>query len=494
MVKAVISGGSYRNELKIPNFEAPSEQVGVPSVCGCTWLCARSIHGHRFLLLAVGLDFSNLVLYFFDLVAYAEDFLWGYVGAPLIVVVGLYLSFKSRFVQVRKFPAIVHRFIGYLTYNNREHAGVHPLKAFFAAVGGCIGIGNIVGVCTAVQFGGPGALFWVWFTALMGMMFKYSEVYLGIRFREQLPDGQYRGGPMYFLRRAYKGALLPLTVAVLLCVYGVEVYQFRVITKSITDNFQWNEQLTVMILLFLVIFASSGGVRRVGAISGAIIPLFIFIYVGMGIYVLYDHIWNLPQKIAEVFVTAFTGHAAVGGFVGSTMMLAMSHGVRRGAYSGDVGIGYSSVIHSQSSVTRPQNQASLVIFDMFLDSFVICTMTIMIILVTDVWQMPIEAGMLVQTALSAYFPYMHYFMPLFLFILGYSTINAYFVVGLDCAAYISPFYGRSFFYVYAVSALLFFSFAETAQAMSVMAIVGCILLVINCSGIFKLRHEINFDV
>jgi len=441
----------------------------------------------------VALGLTDFYTHFFYVIGRTEDFLWGYLGAPIIIFLGLYLSWKSRFVQVRKFHVVVSRFLGYLTYKNREHAGVHPLKAFFAAVGGCIGIGNIVGVCIAVQLGGPGALFWIWFTSLMGMMFKYAEVYLGIHYRERLADGQYRGGPMYFLRRAYRSSFLPMTVAGLLCIYGVEIYQFRVITQSLTDNFHWNEQITVLLLLFLVMFASSGGVKRVGAISGAIIPLFIFIYTAMGIYVLYDNIYVLPQKIGEVFISAFTGHAAMGGFIGSTMMLAMSHGIRRGAYSGDVGIGYSSVIHSQSSVTKPQNQASLVIFDMFLDSFVICTMTILIILVTDVWLMPIESGMLVQTALSAYFPYMNYFMPVFLFILGYSTINAYFVVGLNCAAYIFPKYGQHLFYVYAAFALVFFSFAETNQAMSVMAIVGCLLLIINCTGIIKLRREIKFD-
>lgn len=441
----------------------------------------------------VPLSAVDLQNQFFEFLALTEDFLWGYLGAPVIVFLGLYLSWKSSFVQVRQFPSVISRFLGYLSYKNHKHAGVHPLKAFFAAVGGCIGIGNIVGVCTAVQLGGPGALFWIWFTALAGMMFKYAEVYLGIKFREHLPDGQYRGGPMYFLKKAYQGSFLSVAVAVLLCIYGVEIYQFKVVTQSLTSNFEWNEQMTVLLLLFLVMFASSGGVRRVGAISGTIIPLFIFTYVGMALYVLYDNLELLPEKIVQVFVSAFTGHAAVGGFAGSTIMLAMSHGVRRGAYSGDIGIGYSSVIHSQSSVTQPQNQASLVIFDMFLDTFVVCTMTILIIVVTEAWQMPIEAGMLVQTALSAYFPYMDYFMPIFLFILGYSTINAYFIVGLDCAAYLFPVHGRRLFYVYAASALLFFSFVETSQALSVMAIVGCLLLLINAAGIIRLRDHVKFD-
>lgn len=388
---------------------------------------------------------------------------------------------------------MVGRFFGYLTYRNPDHEGVHPLKAFFASVGGCIGIGNIVGVCTAVQIGGPGALFWIWITATLGMMIKYSEVYLGVRFRVTKENGEYRGGPMYYLKRAYRSPFWPLVSAFLLCIYGVEIYQFRVVAVSIMQNFHFNEVGTVIVLLCLVIFASKGGVQRVGTISSVIIPFFVIIYVFMGSWVIIGNIHLLPEVLGDVFVSAFTGHAAVGGFVGSTLMVAMSQGIRRGAYTGDVGIGYSSVIHSETSVMIPEKQASLVILDMFLDTFIVCTTTILIILVSGVWDQPVEAGMLVQMALGEHFPYMHFFMPLFLFLLGYSTINAYFVVGQNCAEYLSPKWGRKAFYLYAVIALVFFSFAETRQALAVMAITGCLLLIINCYGIFKLRREIKFD-
>ncbi|MEC7840447.1 MAG: amino acid carrier protein [Chlamydiota bacterium] len=429
----------------------------------------------------------------FYLVEYLENFLWDYLGVPIIVFLGLYLTWLSGFAQVRYFPVIVKRFVSYISVQDNAK-GVHPLKVFFASVGGCIGIGNIVGVCTAIQIGGPGALFWVWVTAFIGTMLKYSEVYLGVRYRESQGDRGYRGGPMYYLRRVYSSSFFPSAFAFLLCIYGVEVYQFRVVAQSITDNFDVNLYLVVAILLFLVIFASYGGVRRVGTISSTIIPIFIAVYVFVGGWVIFANIYALPSLLAEVFVTAFTGHAAAGGFLGSSIMMAMSQGIRRGAYTGDVGIGYSSVIHSQSSVEEPEKQASLVIFDMFLDTFVVCTTSILMILVTGVWERPMEASMLVQTALSHYFPYMHYFMPIFLFILGYSTINAYFVVGVNCAEYLSPRYGRKLFYGYATTALIFFSFAETKDALAVMAVVGCLLLLINCYGIFKLRNSINFNM
>jgi AGCS family alanine or glycine:cation symporter len=172
----------------------------------------------------------------------------------------------------------------------------------------------------------------------------------------------------------------------------------------------------------------------------------------------------------------------------------MSHGIRRGCYTGDVGVGYASVIHSESSAQVPEKQAALAIFDIFLDTFVVCTTSLFLILATGIWHEPIEAGMLVQMALGEYFPYMSFFMPLFLFMLGYNTINAYFCVGLKCAEHLSPQWGRLAYYAYAVVVLLIFSFMGTSQAQTVMAIAGVSLLMINGTGIFFLRHEISFNL
>jgi AGCS family alanine or glycine:cation symporter len=424
-----------------------------------------------------------------------ENLMWTYVGVPIVIFIGLYLSIKSNFFQIRHLPTVFKTFFGFLRVrSSADDRGVHPLKAFFAAVGGCVGIGNIVGICTAVQLGGPGALFWIWMTALAGMILKYSEVYLGLRYRVPNGKGGYNGGPMYFLPRVFKQSWVPMLVCLLLCIYGVEVYQFSVITTSITTNWGINSYVVIAILLGLVIFAGSGGVRRVGSISSKSLPIFVFIYVGMGAWVLLNNLTVLPAVFKEIFISAFTGHAALGGFAGAGIIATMSHGIRRGCYTGDIGVGYASVIHSESSVQVPEKQASLAIFDIFLDTFIVCTTSLFLILSTGIWHEPIEAGMLVQTALGQYFPYMHFFMPLFLFMLGYNTINAYFCVGLKCAEHLAPRWGRSIYYGYAVVALLIFSFMGTAQAQTVMAIAGVSLLIINGIGIFMLRHEISFNL
>lgn len=431
---------------------------------------------------------------FFAYLETVENFVWEYAGFPAIMLLGLYLSIQSNFVQIRKLPAVVKTFIGFLTYSDRNKTGVHPLKAFFACVGGCVGVGNIVGICTAAQIGGPGALFWIWITAIAGMMIKYAEVFLGLLTR--VPDGKggYNGGPMYFMQRVFKTRFVPNLVGLLLCVYGVEVYQFSVVTHSISSNLDINLYVVTFVLLGLVIFAGSGGVQRVGSISSTIIPFFVILYMAMGGWVLIQNFNAIPSILKSVFASAFTGQAAFGGFVGSTMIQTISQGIRRGCYTGDVGIGYASVIHSESSTQVPEKQASLAIFDIFLDTFLICTTSVMVILVTGLWHEPMEASLLVQSALGKYFPYMHFFMPLFLFLLGYSTINAYFCVGLKCAKLLGPKRGHIYYYGYAVFVLMVFSFVDTTQAQSVMAIVGGLLLILNCYSIFKLRDQISYNL
>lgn len=430
----------------------------------------------------------------FSYLAVFEDTLWVVIATPMILLLGLYLTISSNFFQLRKLPLIAKNFWALLTKRDSGGRGVHPLQAFFASIGGCVGLGNIAGISTAVQLGGPGALFWIWMASIAGMLVKYGEVFLGIRYRVPNETGGYNGGPMYFLAKAFRSAWLPGAACVILCIYGVEIYQFRLVTESIANNWNLNYYAVIAVLLGLVLFAGSGGVRRVGNISGALIPLFVFCYVGMVLWILIQNLGEIPNVFGQVFSMAFSDSAMIGGFAGSTLMLTISHGVRRACYCGDLGIGYASVIHSESNVKLPQQQASLVIFELFLDTFIICTSSVVLVLVTGVWHSPIGAEMMVQTALSQYFPYMDLFMPVLFFLLGYSTINAYFCVGLKCADFLSPKRGRILYFVYAVAALLLFSFVEVIQAQMVMTIASGLLLIVNCLAIFKLRHEISYDL
>lgn len=429
----------------------------------------------------------------FDSLTLLDSFFWGYIAFVLILFLGCYLTIQARFFQIRAFPATLKTFFHFLGKSSKDHRGVHPLKVFFASVGGMIGIGNVVAIVTAIQIGGPGALFWVWTAALIGTVIKYSEIFLGLKHRVKNDRGGYDGGPMYFLKHAFKLRWIPILIASLLCVYGVEIYQFSVITESLSSNFNLNRQLVIGVLLALVIYASYGGVPRVGKICSIIMPFFMVLYVSMSLWIIFQEINLLPAILKSVFVSAFTGHAAIGGFAGSTVILAIQHGISRAAYSSDIGIGYDSIIQSESNTVHPERQARLAILGVCIDNLV-CTMSILVVLITGVWKAvdPIQASELVQTALSLYFPYMHIFMPVFIFIVGYSTMIAYFCVGIKCARFLYPKNGAKFYIAYGIAALIFFSFFSQTQALLVMSLSGALLLIINLIGIFILRNQIEF--
>lgn len=426
---------------------------------------------------------------------FLDNSLWSFLALPGIMLLGAYFSYRSKFVQIRYFPSIIKTFFSYLIHKHHDNdGGIHPLKVFFASIGGCIGIGNIVAICTAVQIGGPGSLLWIWVTAILGSIIKYSEIYLGIRYRISNGKGGYHGGPMYFLSRAFKSNTVPKIVALLLCVYGVEIYQFGVIANTVTTNFAVDRTWVVLGLLVLVIGVSSGGIQRVGHLSSFMIPVFILCYLSMGAWVLYSNFETLPGILSTIIQSAFTGHAAAGAFAGSGLMLAISQGIRRGCYSGDVGVGYASVIHSESRENHPEKQAALAIFDIFIDTFMVCTTSILIVLVTGVWQEQMDASLLIQTALGQHFPFMEIFMPVFLFLLGYTTITAYFCAGIKCAEFLAPNYGKTLYYIYAALALAVFSYIDNYNALIVMSLTGGLLLLFNLSGIYRLRNEISFAI
>ncbi len=431
--------------------------------------------------------------YFFQLIEQTNTFFWGYIGFSLISLLGLYLTFKTGCFQIRALPSVFFTFYKCMKAQPCNKEGIHPLKAFFASVGGMIGIGNVVGISAAIQLGGPGALLWVWVAGIIGTLIKYSEIYLGLKFREKNPNGGYNGGPMYFLQKAYKGKWVPILVCVLLCIYGVEAYQFTVVTQAISTNWNLNEYAVIGGFLMLILYTAIGGVPRVSKVCSWIMPSFICIYLLMAFWVLGHHLADLPAILGTVFKSAFTGHAAIGGFAGSTMILAIQNGVAGAAYSSDLGIGYDSIIQSESKVVNPARQARLAILGVCLDNL-ICTMSILIILISGIWQTEnLPGSSLVQVSLENYFPLMNFFMPLFIFILGYTTIIAYFCVGIKCARYLHPKHGVKVYFVYAVFVLVFFSFFDQTKALEVMRLAGASLLIINLIGIFILRKEISFE-
>jgi AGCS family alanine or glycine:cation symporter len=268
-----------------------------------------------------------------------------------------------------------------------------------------------------------------------------------------------------------------------------------VITDSLASNWNLDRLFVIIGLLGLLFYGVIGGIERIGKICSFIMPIFMATYVLMSLWIIFQEFSSLPSVFLTVFKSAFTGHAAVGGFAGSSCALAIQHGIARAAYSADIGIGFDSIIQSESSAVQPEKQAYLGMFGVCLDNL-ICTMSILVVLVSGVWKAldPIDASLLVQTALSTYFPYMDFFMPFFLFILGYTTLIAYFGVGVKCAQFLHPYYGIKLYFLYALGAFVFFSFFDQSHALLIMSLSGGALLVTNLLGIFSLRQHITFHV
>jgi len=429
-----------------------------------------------------------------EMLGIAEDFLWAYVGIPVIVVFGLYLTFRSKFVQLRKFPAIFRNFVTAFSGQKEEGSHLHPMQAFFASIGGSLGIGNVIAVAAAIQIGGPGTIVWIWVTAIIGSLIKYSEVYIGISRRRTMEDGTYRGGPMYFLKDAI-GKNWPTTVfCLLMCIYSVEIYQFKVVAELSSRAIGVSKVTTALLFFSIIVLVERGGFRRIGRIASVLAPCLVFVYVSMVTYVLVANSSLLPGVIVDIVKSAFSIRAAEGGFIGSTMLMAMSHGVRRGCYSCDIGVGYSSIIHSASATRSAEKQASLLIFEIFMDTFLVCTTSVLLVLVTGTWIEEPNSLLLVQSSLGKYFPYMGVFVPLFLSLLGYGTVTTYFSAGMHTARHWFPVWGGKLFYGYAVLAFMTFVFVDHRQAMSIMSFVGFLLLALNSWGIWKLRHSLSFAV
>jgi AGCS family alanine or glycine:cation symporter len=346
-----------------------------------------------------------------------------------------------------------------------------------------------------VQIGGPGAVFWMWVAAFLGMIVKYAEIYVGIKYRVKNNTGSYDGGPMYFLQHATTNPWVPKFVCVLLCIYGVDMYIFRTVTHSFVTSWNWDPYLVTVALLVAVLFGGERGIKRVGTISSVIVPIFLLAFIGCSSWIFLTHWTLIPGVFADIFYSAFTPKAAIGAFTGAGLMTTISYGMKRACYTGDIGIGYASIIHSESAETDPARQAALGIFGIFLDTFVVCTMSVLLILITGAWHQGISEELIVPHVMSQYIPGVNIIWPLFVFMLGYSTLLAIFASGKKAAKFLHPKYGPGLYNLYAITMFLIFSFVGTnEQIMAPMSLIGGLLLVINVWGLIKLRKSISYKL
>ncbi|MDR1597930.1 MAG: amino acid carrier protein [Holosporales bacterium] len=430
---------------------------------------------------------------FFEYLSAIDRFFWTYIGFVILFSSGIYLTIKTRGFQFKvllNFRACITDLLkGPSKCSSR---GIHPIRLYFASVSGMVGLGNVVGIITAVMIGGPGALLWLWIGNFPSMLVKYAEIYLGIRYRIPNDQGGYDGGPMFYLRKAFKNKTIPFIASLLLCIYGVEVFQFDVVADTISETFHINQYLVIALLLGGVLFTVIGGIRRLSQVCTFLMPIFIILYVGMCVYVIVRCSAKLPETLSTIVSSAFSGHAAIGGFAGSSAMLAAQQGISRSVYSGDIGIGYDSIIQAETRAILPQQQARLGVFSLLTDA-IICTLSICVVLVTDVWTLPLHPDQFVGHALATHFKHADLFMAIFIFLAGYTTIVAYLSVGLKSAFFLGGVRGKVAYLTYAVVAFVFFSFCDQEKALLVMSLAAGMLIVFNITGILRLLKFIKFQ-
>lgn len=427
-----------------------------------------------------------------------DDFYWSYVGFTAIVLAGLYFTVKSNFYQFRVIlrPIKTLKAIQNLSKDGR---GLNPFRLYFASVGGMVGLGNIVGVVTAIMIGGPGALFWLWLAAFAGMLIKYAEIYLGMKYRVNDGRGGYDGGPMLYLAQAFRSPalskIIPMIFCALLIFYSIEIYQFVVVVDTISGTWEINRTLSMLGFLGLCLWGGLGGIKRLANIASSLMPLFIVGYLLLSVYVIGNNILVDPTQVlglfADVVSAAFTGHAATGGFVGSTAIMAIQQGTSRAVYSGDLGIGYDSIIQSESRAQSPEIQATLSIFGVLTD-MIICTLSILVVLTSGIWMQEVPASQAVSLAFAQYIPGAEHFVALLLIVAGYSTLIAYLAVGNKV---MQRLFGGPGFWIYAIlSTIVFslFSFVEAEKVLLLMSISGGLLMLTNLIGILSLREKLSF--
>ena len=326
------------------------------------------------------------------------DFLWGTPLMILMIGVGLYLTIRSGFFQFLGIPTWWKHTVGEVLYGSKsedakqEHEGeLKPFQALSTVLAGTVGSGNIAGVAAAIAIGGPGAVFWMWLIALVGMMTKMAEVTLSVAFRKKTPDGEYFGGPMHYMKEGLGkiGKFLAGFYAIALFIEVLAdacFVQPNTLATCVNDVFGVPLIITGIIITVLsTIVVLSGGVKKIGDFCGKFVMPMILIYIVACLSVIIANISSVPTAFGIIFKYAFAPAPAVGGFVGSTMTLAMARGASRGIFSNEAGMGTAATVHATAQTDNPAHQGMYGILEVFIDTIIICTLTSLAIICGGVW-------------------------------------------------------------------------------------------------------------
>ena len=318
-----------------------------------------------------------------------SSLIWGeYCLIPLLAIVGIYLTLGTRAICWRFLPHT----ISLLRRSPSETARgeISSFQALMTALSATIGTGNIAGVATAIYFGGPGAIFWMWMIALFGMATKYSGAVLAVRFRQTDTRGQYVGGPMYYIRYGLGESWAWLAIAFatfgMIAAFGIgNMVQSHEVASVLQKNYRIEPVVTGIVLAVLAGIVIIGGVRRIADVVARIVPLMALTYVALALIIIISNLQQVPAAFSLILSSAFGGHSASGGFLGATVWMAMRWGFARGIFSNESGLGSAAIAHAAARTSDPARQGFVAMLGTFIDTIVVCTMTALVIILTGAW-------------------------------------------------------------------------------------------------------------
>ena len=404
-----------------------------------------------------------------------NQFIWGVPAMVCILGVGLYLSIRTGFLQIRKFRYAIHTTLGRM-FKKREASdgAITPFQAVCTALAGTVGTGNIAGVAGAIALGGPGAVFWMWCSAILGMCTKFAEVTLAVHFHERSASGQLVGGPMYYisngLGKKWHWLALLYSLFGVLTVFGTgNATQVNTITAAINSavqNFCTIPESTAskmnliigIVIATLIAVVLLGGIKRIGNVAERLVPFMALLYIVMSLGVVIVNIGRLPEVFVSIIGGAFTPKGFTGGVVGS-MFLSMKKGVSRGIFSNEAGLGTGSIAHACADTEKPVKQGMFGIFEVFADTIIICTLTALVILCSGTtvnYGHAAGAELTISGFTSVYGGWITIFTALALCCFAFTTIIGWGLYGSRCISFLfsTEKVVRPFLVVYSLVAIL----------------------------------------
>ena len=444
-----------------------------------------------------------------------NNFIWGVPAMICIIGVGLYLSFKTRFIQIRKFSLAIKETVGKIFQKQEASEGaLTPFQAVCTALSATVGTGNIAGVAGAIAIGGPGAVFWMWMSALLGMCTKFSEVVLAVHFRERNANGDLVGGPMYYIKNGLGKNWQWLATAFALfgtiTVFGTgNATQVNTITAAINSallSFNMIPESAVgisnvivgVIIMIMVASVLLGGVKRIGRVSERLVPFMAVLYIVLGIGVVIINIDSVPGVLYSIVYGAFNPAAITGGIVGS-FFTSMKRGVSRGIFSNEAGLGTGSIAHACADTTEPVKQGFFGIFEVFADTIIICTLTALTVLCSGI---PINYGeaagaeLTISGFVATYGNWVTIFTAIAMCCFAFSTIIGWGLYGARCVEFLfSAKAIKPFMVLYSLVAIvgatvdlgLIWSISDTCNGL--MAIPNLIAVFLLSGTVVKLVKE-----